>query len=62
MRRVHLLEGQVRDRLRHAAAQVRREGGVAEGLDEEHRRGDALVEDRELFLVVDFARAVPVDF
>ena len=60
MRRVDLLEGQMRDCPRHALAQVCGERRVAEGLDEEDGGGDVSVENAKFVLVVDFTSAVPV--
>lgn len=60
MARVHLLVGQMRDGPGHAAAEIRRQGGVLEGLDEEQGGGDAAVEDGQFILVIDLAGAIPV--
>lgn len=62
MRRIHLLDRQLRDEGVHPFAEMWRECRVPEGLDEEDGDVDGrAVDEGELVVVVDLAGTVPVD-
>lgn len=62
MRSIDLLQSQIGDMLSHRLAQVRRESFILESLNEQHRDLNTPFENSLLFLKINLARAVPIDY